>query len=269
MYHHALAALAAVYYRHPGNKLTVIGVTGTNGKSTTVQMIGHILRVSGNRVAWMSTATERIGDHEKLNARKMTMPGHGVLQKFLRDAVNAGCTHAVLEVSSQGLVQSRHVSVPFDVGVFLNITPEHIESHGSFERYRDAKLTLFRYMASDRAKKQDVLQERCVVINMDDKEGQNFFSTKAEHYYATSRSGNENRGFEKTFFPTSIESRREGGSVFVVDGETCHLPALGIFNVDNALSAIAAVHGIGIYNKKTLYRLNRLCSRACIIAGPL
>jgi len=246
LYHHIFAAFAAVYYRRPGNKLIIIGITGTNGKSTTVQMVGHILRSTGHRVAWMSTATERIGDIEKLNTRKMTMPGHGTLQKFLRDAVDAHCTYAVTEVSSEGLAQSRHVSIPFDVAVFLNITPEHIESHGSFERYRDAKLKLFRYMASERVKKNGRVQERSVVLNMDDKEGQNFFCTKAEHYYATSRSGTAYQGFEKVFWPTAITPRPDGGNTFTIDGNECQLPVLGLFNVDNALSAIAATYAVGI-----------------------
>ena len=133
LYHSFLALLAAVIYRFPSRHLTIIGVTGTNGKSTTVELLAEILEEAEYRVASLSSIRFRIAEREKENNLKMTMPGRFFLQKFLRHAVSAGCTYAVLEVTSEGIKQFRHAYIKFDVAVITNITPEHIESHGSFE----------------------------------------------------------------------------------------------------------------------------------------
>lgn len=246
LYHRALSVFSALIHRYPGNKLFVIGVTGTNGKSTVVEMIGHILRSSGKRVAWISTATESIGEGVTLNSRKMTMPGHGFLHTFMRKALQAGCTHVVLEVSSEGLAQYRHISIPFDVGVFTNISPEHIESHGSFGAYRDAKLGLFRNMSARRYTKFGKPQERTGVINIDDKEGPNFMTAHLERFFITTRHGNNFLGTDKMFSAENVQTTEDGHQIFSVDGFRCNLPMLGDFNIDNALSAIAASHAAGI-----------------------
>lgn len=245
IYHRVLAVLTWYAYGTPGNHLTIIGVTGTNGKSTVVQMVGHILRHQGLRVAWMSTATERIGDREKLNARKMTMPGHGELQRFMRKALKENCTHAVIEVSSQGIVQGRHIGVPFDVAAITNLTPEHIESHGSFEAYRDAKLQLFRHLASRRRKKFSKPQTRSLVLNLDDQHALEFLSVQVEKNFGTTQKGAFYPGFAKIFQATDQHFSLEGGRCRV-DGSTLSLSMLGSFNIDNALVAIGCAFAIGI-----------------------
>ena len=114
-YHLFLPFLGAVFYGFPGRKLKVIGVTGTNGKSTVVLMTAGILEEAGYKTASLSSIKFKIGKKEWVNPLKMTMPGRLKLQKFLRQAVNAGCQHAVLEVTSEGIKQHRHRFIDFDV----------------------------------------------------------------------------------------------------------------------------------------------------------
>ena len=142
-YHVLEARVAALRAGLPARKLLVIGVTGTKGKSTTVAMLSHCLTTLGERVAFSSTVQWGMKAKTWPNKSKMTMPGRGELQKFLARAVKSGCTVAVLEVSSEGLAQGRHLGIAFDAAVFLNLTPEHVESHGSFRNYLDSKERLF------------------------------------------------------------------------------------------------------------------------------
>lgn len=244
-YHRMYALCMPYVYGNPGKKLHIIGVTGTNGKSTTVALTGHILKQLGYTVAWMSTATERIGTRETNNTRKMTMPGHGVLQKFLRRAVSEGCTHAIIEVSSQGVSQFRNIGIPFDVGVFLNITPEHIEAHGSFEAYKTAKMNFFRYMSSQRYKKFGKQQARTLVVNLDDPYAPDFISVYAEKYIGTSLSQDEFPGFSEVICAKNITEPTLGHQEFVVAGHLAQLPLFGTFNISNALAAVGAAVAVG------------------------
>jgi UDP-N-acetylmuramoyl-L-alanyl-D-glutamate--2,6-diaminopimelate ligase len=161
LYHYLWALLGSVIYGHPSRKITLIGVTGTKGKSTTVELIGYLLKENGFRVATLGSAAKRIGD-QIFPGPKNTMPGRSQIQKFLKEALAAGCTHAVIEVSSQGVEQYRDRFLDWDIGVFLNISPEHIEAHGSFENYKAAKLRFFKTVTeSSKAKKY-------LVVNMED-----------------------------------------------------------------------------------------------------
>lgn len=139
LYHWLLAFLGAFIFCFPSRKIYVVGVTGTKGKSTTIELIAAILEKAGEKVAVSSSI--RNGESA------MTMPGRFFLQRFLRRAVGDGCDYALIEVTSQGVAQNRHLFINWQAAIFTNLSPEHIEAHGNFERYREAKVKFFRYVA--------------------------------------------------------------------------------------------------------------------------
>ena len=167
-YHFGLAFLGALFYQLPSKKIKVIGVTGTNGKSTVVEMISKILEEAGYQVASLSSIKFKIGEREWQNTLKMTMPGRFKLQRFLRQAVNSKCDFAVLEITSEGIKQYRHKFIDFTAAVLTNLSPEHIEAHGSFEKYRKAKGKLFQ------------ATKNIHVINIDDENREYFLQFPAE-----------------------------------------------------------------------------------------
>ena len=167
-YYLAQPFFGAVFYGFPAKHTKVIGVTGTNGKSTVVLMIIKILEEAGFKMASISSINFKIGDKEWINPLKMTMPGRFKIQKFLRQAVDAGCQYAVLEVTSEGIKQRRHRFIDFNTAVFTNLSPEHIERHGSFEKYKEAKGELFQAC------------KNIHVINRDDENFDYFWNFPAE-----------------------------------------------------------------------------------------
>jgi len=146
-YHWKLNLLGALLYGFPSRKITVIGVTGTKGKSTVLALLSDILEKAGHKTALISSVTLKIGEKIQKNRTSNSMPGRFFLQKFLSNAANAGCDFALIEVTSQGIIQHRHKFISWDRAVFLNIHPEHIEAHGSFENYLKAKLSFFEYIS--------------------------------------------------------------------------------------------------------------------------
>lgn len=162
LYHFILAFFGALIYGFPSRKLKVIGVTGTNGKTTTTEMIAKIFEEAGYKIALMNSIRFKIGQKEEINALRMTMPGRFLIQRFLRKAVNSSCKYAILEVTSEGVKQHRHRFIHFEVAVFTNLSPEHIEAHGSFEKYREAKGKFFKTV------------KKIQVVNIED-ENANYF----------------------------------------------------------------------------------------------
>ena len=240
-YHFFLARLAAFVYRYPSEDLIVIGVTGTNGKTTTSYLIAKALEASGQKVGCTTTAILKIGEKEWLNDTKMTMPGRFFLQRMLRKMVNQGCAYAVIETSSQGLIQSRHIGIAYDVAVFTNLTPEHIEAHGGFEAYKEAKGRLFSYLASLPPKKcRGKRIEKAVVLNADS-EFATFYGQKGkpvsiEWYSQQGRKG---------LIPDECHLT-EKGTDLVVDGAYGCLQLPGSYNVDNALAALTVAKHFGV-----------------------
>ncbi|MDD2785465.1 MAG: UDP-N-acetylmuramyl-tripeptide synthetase [Patescibacteria group bacterium] len=174
-YHSFLAKIAAFWYGNPSQKLIVIGVTGTNGKTTTAYLTAKALEAGGVKTGCTTTAIFKIGDKEWLNATKMTMLGRFALQKTLKQMVDAGCKYAVVETSSQGVLQHRHKQIAYDIGVFTNLTPEHIEAHGGFENYKQAKIELFKHIASLPTKViNGKTVPRAFVLNKDDEHAKDF-----------------------------------------------------------------------------------------------
>src|SRR3989344_2053540 len=170
IYHSALAVAGALLYRFPSRAIHVVGITGTKGKSTTAELVNAILEATGKKTALMGTIRFKIADTSRPNRYKMSMPGRFFVQKFLRDAVAAGCDWAILEMTSEGAKQFRHKFIDLDALIFTNLAPEHIESHGPFEKHRDAKLRLA--YALEKSKKPN----RSIIANTDDKEGEKFLA---------------------------------------------------------------------------------------------
>jgi len=170
-YHFGWAFLGALLYGFPSGKLKVIGVTGTNGKTTVVNMAAQILEAGGFKTAALSSVSFKIAGKETPNLLRMTMPGRFTIQKFLKTAVDQGCTHAVLEVSSEGIKQHRHCFINFDTAVFTNLTPEHIEAHHGFENYKKAKGKLFQ------------ATKNIHIINLDDANADYFWRFPAQKKY--------------------------------------------------------------------------------------
>ena len=144
IYHYSLAALSAVIYGFPSRKIFVLGITGTKGKSTVIELINAMLETAGKKTALVSSVRIKVGEEVTKNSTSMTMPGRFFLQKFLHSAVKARCDYALIEVTSQGIAQFRHKFIDFDAVMITNIHPEHIEAHGSYENYRDAKCQFFK-----------------------------------------------------------------------------------------------------------------------------
>ncbi len=176
-YHYSFAFLGAMIYRFPSRNIKVIFVTGTKGKSSTVEFINSILEEAGYKTALAGTIRFKIGNTSRKNLYKMTIPGRFFVQKFLRDAVTAGCDYAIIEMTSEGARQYRHKFINIDALVFLNISPEHIESHGSYEKYIEAKLLL------GKALEESNKPRKVLVANTDDKEAPRFLAIKIKEKY--------------------------------------------------------------------------------------
>jgi UDP-N-acetylmuramoyl-L-alanyl-D-glutamate--2,6-diaminopimelate ligase len=143
IYHFVLAWAGNIVYGLPSRKIFVLGVTGTKGKTTCIEVIDAVFTTAGKKTAVLSSLKMKVGDVTRENPKATTMPGRFFLKKFLRNAVRAGCDYALIEVTSEGVMQYRHRFIQWDAGIFLNLQPEHIESHGSFENYRAAKVQFF------------------------------------------------------------------------------------------------------------------------------
>ncbi len=142
VYHFIVALLANIWYGFPGKKITVIGVTGTDGKTTTTTLIYEVLKSAGLNVSMISSVHAVIGGKSYDTGFHVTTPDAFFVQKYLRQAVDHGDTYMVLEVTSHGLAQHRVLGIPFEVGVITNITHEHLDWHKTFEHYKQTKLSL-------------------------------------------------------------------------------------------------------------------------------
>ena len=221
IYHYKLALLGAILYRFPSKKIKVVGVTGTKGKTTTVELINAILEEAGQKTALAGTLRIKVGEKSEPNKFKMTMPGRFFVQRFLRRAVSAKCDWAILEMTSEGTELFRHKFLDLDALVFTNLSPEHIESHGSYENYVAAKLKIAKALATSHK------NNKTIIVNNDDKEAEKFLGTDVPKKitYSLDRA----KPFSTTDHDVSL----------TLDGKKIIVGIPGEFNIYNILAAVA------------------------------
>lgn len=238
----ALAHLSAAFYGFPARQLTVIGVTGTDGKTTTTNLIYHLLKAAGLKVGMISTVKAVLGDEELDTGFHVTTPEAPDIQHYLAQMVAAGLTHVVLEATSHGLSQLRVEACEFDIGVVTNITHEHLDYHGDYEFYREAKGRLFLMLAETQPK--DHAPPRTAILNRDDD------SYEYLKEISSVRQISYGMHTEADLRVESINQKPEGLS-FLAIGSKFHIPIkapmLGEYNIYNCLAAIATVvNGLGL-----------------------
>lgn len=233
-----LALLAAAYHGFPSRKMVVIGVTGTDGKTTTVSLIHSILRAAGLRAGMISTVSAVIGGDALETGLHVTTPRAPEVQGYLARMAEAGLTHCVLEATSHGLAQGRVDAVDFDVAVITNIQHEHLDYHGTWEAYRDAKAELFRKLRRSTYKPG---QDKVAVINADD-------AASADFLRAIPADRHLLYGLESAPVDFRAEAvvYRPDGTHFNVRGLAVRSPLVGAYNVSNVLAAMAAAAAVGI-----------------------
>lgn len=238
----ALTYLAAAFYGFPARKLTIIGVTGTDGKTTTCNLLFNILVAAGIQAGMISTVNAIIGDEVLDTGFHVTTPDAHDVQRYLARMVEAGLTHVVLETTSHGWSQHRVDACEFDIGVVTNITHEHMDEHGSYENYQAAKARLFESLLRTREKPQG--NPRLAVINQDDRSFAflNDFVKSARVTYGLAP-GALLQAQDVHIDPEGIEFTAASKEFRV--GIKSNLN--GVYNVSNCLAAIAAaVYGLGI-----------------------
>jgi UDP-N-acetylmuramoyl-L-alanyl-D-glutamate--2,6-diaminopimelate ligase len=278
LYHFSLGLVGNALYGNPSSRLIVIGVTGTTGKTTSVYLIAKMLASAGYKTGFTSTAMFGDGQKEWLNDKKMTMVGRLYLFKLLKQMVKNGCQFAVVETTSEGIVQYRHRFINYDTVLMTGLYPEHIESHGSFENYKEAKAMLFAHLKECKPKyanKQKQVQKveaglkkltldrikKTIIVNGDDEHKDYFLShwaeTKMQYRLIPNAIDVKLNPLEKEdhnfteLVATNFNVTNKGTSFALCQAGDCrhdkiHLNLLGDFNVANAMNAVSVglAHGL-------------------------
>ncbi|HPN96173.1 MAG TPA: UDP-N-acetylmuramoyl-L-alanyl-D-glutamate--2,6-diaminopimelate ligase [Candidatus Moranbacteria bacterium] len=254
-YHLFQAVLANVFYGFPSKKITVIGVTGTNGKTTTCQMISKILEEAGKKVAMASTINFKLGEKEWVNKTKFTTTSSFSLQKFIKKAVEEKCQYLVLETSSHSLDQYRVWGVDYKTAVITNVTREHLDYHETMDEYRLAKYRLFE-------------KSKVAVVNLEMEKPRDYLLYKIKEKYGYTKKEMDCSKFDcggiKIVQAENLETATSG-SEFEIKGEKFHLNIPGEFNIENALAAIS----VGISEKISLENMAKSLEKIKIIPGRM
>ena len=239
-YHYLVSLIFAILSGFPSKKIVVIGITGTKGKSTVAYLVYHLLKNLGIKTALSSSEFFLIDDKKIENKSRLTMPGRGFLQRFLKQAVENKCEVAILEVTSEGLMQNRHSFIDFDIAVFLNLHPEHIEHHGSYEAYRKAKGKLFKALEKSKTRKtlRGMKIKKTIIVNIDDFEADYFLNFRVEQKISFSLESNLTE--HSLLKPESYKISNKGIE-FVLEGKKFFSPLLGKINLYNILAALSVI----------------------------
>ena len=245
----ALADLSATFYGFPAKRLKLAAVTGTNGKTTTTFLIKHICEKAGLRCGLIGTVRYEIG--ERVLPAIRTTPESLDLQELFAQIANAGCRAAAVEVSSHALAQERTRGLEWDVAVFTNLTQDHLDFHGTMERYFESKMKLFAQLAQQQKKRKAV-----AVVNIDDRYGEqlrNKIDKKMSviTYGMGVRADFRASNYRMKFGGTSYQLDARGKSYLV------RVPLIGRFNVANSMAALAAANALGVGLREAVLSLGK------------
>lgn len=266
-YYKGVAHLAAFLYGNPSRKMIIVGVTGTKGKSTTSNILWRILTEAGYTVGLTGTINTRIGGQNMLNTNKMTMTGRFGLQRILRNMVRAGCDVAIIETTSEGIKQWRHIAIAYDIAAFTNLTPEHLEAHGGFENYKAAKLQLFEHLAQLPPKQlpsgKHTEVPRVSTANVSSEHGEDFLKPGAHTKMRFGRAQASQAVTEsKQTLDIAIANIEETlkGTAFTINGKPAFVPLLGAWNADNAAAAAGIAKAFGLSDEQIISALAKVDS---------
>ncbi|MDR2468525.1 MAG: UDP-N-acetylmuramoyl-L-alanyl-D-glutamate--2,6-diaminopimelate ligase [Spirochaetaceae bacterium] len=270
----AMSPIAAAFYGEPSRHLAVIGVTGTEGKSTTVYLIFQLLRLAGKKCGFISTVEFSVDGSEHPNPQHQTTPEASQIHRMLAEMLKNGLEYAVLESSSHGLSPrtGRLANVAFDVGVMTNVTHEHLEFHGTWECYRDDKANLFRALNAVNHTKIIAGSTKDIpafgVVNAADPSARFFTAATTKPVIAFNTQGS-NTDYPADFYIENLTGGAEGNSYKVVsaDGQTLVRDELpGAFNAGNVLAALIVVSRL---LNMPVHALCPLVSRLCPVRGRM
>jgi len=252
MYHYFVALFATLYYGFPSKKMIVIGVTGTKGKTSTINFIWSCLQSGGHKTGIISTANIRIGEKEFLNKYHMSMPGRFTIQKLMAQMVKNGCKFCIVETTSEGIKQYRHIGVYYDIAIFTNLSPEHLEAHnGSFEKYKKTKTKMFAALSSHKKIIDGKRIEKVIIANKDSEHADDFLNFNADKKITFALKN------KADYVADNIQETNTGVS-FEVAKVIFKIGILGKFNVYNALPAIIICRLFGINDSSIAKGLTRL-----------
>jgi UDP-N-acetylmuramoyl-L-alanyl-D-glutamate--2,6-diaminopimelate ligase len=237
----ALAQLAAAFYGHPARSMVMIGVTGTDGKSTTCNLLYAMMQAAGLAAGMITTVNAVIGDTVLDTGLHVTTPDAIEVQGYLRQMVDAGLTHCILETTSHGLAQHRVSACDFDLAIVTNITHEHLDYHGSFEAYRAAKGRLFCDLSTGAVKA--FAPPKTAILNLDD--------SSFSYLSGVTRARVVTYGLDPAaeVKATKINVGPAGVSFTIADSRGTYpirSPLVGTYNVSNMLAAWAGGFALGI-----------------------
>ena len=242
VYHYFMALFATLYYGFPSKRMIVIGVTGTKGKTSTINFMWSCLTAGGYKTGIISTANIRIGEKEFLNKYHMTMPGRFTIQKLMAHMVKNGCKFCIVEATSEGIKQYRHIGVYYDIAVFTNLSPEHLDAHGgSLETYKQMKAKMFAVLSSHKKIIAGKEITKIILANKDSKYADYFLNVKADKKITFAINNTAD------YVADNIQETNAGVS-FEVDKVVFKIGILGRFNVYNALPAIIISCLAGVSN---------------------
>jgi len=232
IYHFLWALASACVFGFPSRRITVIGVTGTKGKSSTIEFLSAIFEEAGHKTALINSIRMKIADTSQIKKRRMSMPGRLALQRFFSKAIASGCDVALIEMTSEGALQHRHRFINLDCLVFTNLAPEHLDAHGTLEAYIEAKLSLGKSLS--RSSK----RPRIIIANADDNTSERFLSLPADVH-----------------IPFSIQEVEpyhadERGASFTFGGIQIRTSLPGMFSLRNALAAAVTARAFSIEDEK-------------------